>query len=320
MAHKRHTILAMPGVDASRIVTDHSYLTTVQYRDDSNLAARQSIYIYQQPQIDLIATVLDLAALTGHETVTDIGCGNGKYLTALGQRGHTGRLLGADLSPGMLAITRTAAPRAAVAVADAERLPLADDVADVTLAPHMLYHVPDRAAAVAEFRRVTRPGGKVLVVLNGTDHVHELGDLADETAAALGLPDPGIRAEYKTHVSMTLDVGQLLMERVFDTVERHDFLGPAGAAVGRAGGALRRQHACDPGDARPSRVHGGCCGQDPVRPGWHVPCDDPFRPPDLLLTNEVTRGRGSGSEWKGWANSWSRRPRQREHAECKGRH
>ncbi len=247
MAHKRHTILAMPGVDASRIVTDHSYLTTVQYRDDSNLAARQSIYIYQQPQIDLIATVLDLAALTGHETVTDIGCGNGKYLTALGQRGHTGRLLGADLSPGMLAITRTAAPRAAVAVADAERLPLADDVADVTLAPHMLYHVPDRAAAVAEFRRVTRPGGKVLVVLNGTDHVHELGDLADETAAALGLPDPGIRAEYKTHVSMTLDVGQLLMERVFDTVERHDFLGqlvlPSAEPVARYVGSMRATQA-----------------------------------------------------------------------------
>ena len=214
----------MPSVDPSRTITDHSYLTGVQYRDDTNLAARQAIYVHQHPQIDLVATVLDLAGLAGHEMVADIGCGNGKYLAALAQRGHAGRLLGADLSPGMLAVTRTVAPPAAMTVADAERLPLADGVADVTLAPHMLYHVPDRRAAVAEFRRVTRPGGRVLVVLNGTDHLAEFADLIAATAVALGLPDPGIRAEYTTYLSMTIDVGQQLLAEAFDTVERHDFI------------------------------------------------------------------------------------------------
>jgi SAM-dependent methyltransferase len=213
----------MPSADANRISTDRNYLTTVQYRDDSNLAARQSIYRFQQPQIDLVATVLDLAGLAGHETVADIGCGNGKYLAALARRGHAGRLLGADLSPGMLAITRAVAPRAAVTVADAERLPLADGVADVMLAPHMLYYVPDRSAAAAEFRRVTRPGGQLLVVLNGTDHLAEFGDLAAGAAAAVGLPDPGIRGEYLTYPSVTLDAGQQLLAEVFDAVERHDF-------------------------------------------------------------------------------------------------
>ncbi len=52
------------------------------------------------------------------------------------------------------------APPAGLTVADAARLPLADGVADVTLAAHMLYHVPDRRAAAAELRRVTRPGGR----------------------------------------------------------------------------------------------------------------------------------------------------------------
>jgi SAM-dependent methyltransferase len=214
----------MPRVDARRILTDHRYLTQVQYRDDSNLAARQSIYVHQQPRVDLVASVLDLARLGGHETVADIGCGNGIYLARLVERGHSGRLLGADLSPGMLAIARSAAPLSAVTVADAERLPLADGAADVTLAPHMLYHVPDRAAAVAEFRRVTRPGGQAVVVLNGADHLAGFGDLAAETLAALGLPDPGIRAEYGTSLSMTLDVGQQLLGQVFDEVQRHDFV------------------------------------------------------------------------------------------------
>jgi ubiquinone/menaquinone biosynthesis C-methylase UbiE len=237
----------MESTDASRILTDHGYLTRVQYRDDTNLMARQSIYVYQQPRIDLMGTVLDLAGFGGHETVVDVGCGNGRYLAALARRGHAGRLLGADLSPGMVAIARLAAPPAAVAVADAALLPLADGVADVILAPHMLYHVPDRAAAVAEFRRVTRPGGQVLVVLNGSNHLAEFGEVTAETVAALGLPDPGFRVEYGTYLSMTLDDGQRLLAEVFDTVERHDFIArlvlPSAEPAARYIGSMRATQA-----------------------------------------------------------------------------
>jgi SAM-dependent methyltransferase len=180
--------------------------------------------VYRRPRIDLVATVLDLAGLTGRETVAEIGCGNGPYLAGLARRGHAGRLLGVDLSPGMLAATQAAVSRVGVTVGDAQRLPLADGVADVILAPHMLYHVPDRAAAAAEFRRVTRSVGAVLVTLNGADHFAELGEVAAGTAAALGLGDPGIWDEQR-HLSMTLDPGQQLLAGVFDKVERHDFVG-----------------------------------------------------------------------------------------------
>lgn len=181
--------------------------------------------MYQQPQVDLIASVLDLAGLTGRETVAEIGCGNGPYLAELARREHAGRLLGMDLSPGMVATTRRAIPRAGVTVGDAQRLPLADGGADVILAPHMLFHVPDRVAAAAEFHRVTRPAGQVLVVLNGADHLAELLALAAGAAAALGVGDPGIWDEHQRHVSMTLDPGQQLLSGVFETVERHDFFG-----------------------------------------------------------------------------------------------
>jgi SAM-dependent methyltransferase len=180
--------------------------------------------VYRRPQIDLVATVLDLAGLTGRETVAEIGCGNGPYLAGLARRGHAGRLLGVDLSPGMLAATRAAVPRVGVTVGDAQRLPLATGAADVVLAPHMLYHVPDRAAAAAEFRRVTRPVGAVLVTLNGADHLVELAELACATAATLGPCDPGIWDEQR-HLSMTLDSGRQLLSGVFEKVERHDFAG-----------------------------------------------------------------------------------------------
>ena len=53
-------------------------------------------------------------------------------------------------------------------VGDAQRLPLAGGFADVVLAAHFLYHVADIPAAVAELRRIVRPGGTVLVTTNGT--------------------------------------------------------------------------------------------------------------------------------------------------------
>jgi SAM-dependent methyltransferase len=210
--------------DAQSILTDKSYLTAVQYQTGSNLAARQSIYGFQQPKIDLVASVLGLAALAGTETVADVGCGNGIYLAALARRGHAGRLLGVDLSPGMLAATRAAASGASLAVGDAAALPLADRAAEVTLAPHMLYHVPDPRAAVAEFRRVTRPGGQLLVVLNGTDHLAELRELIVAAGAAAGEPVTGIVADYEASFNaVTLDAGAALLAEVFSSVQRHDF-------------------------------------------------------------------------------------------------
>ena len=56
---------------------DRDVLTGSQYRTDSNLEARRSIYAFGRPRVDLPAAVLDLAGLTGAETVADIGCGNG---------------------------------------------------------------------------------------------------------------------------------------------------------------------------------------------------------------------------------------------------
>jgi SAM-dependent methyltransferase len=218
--------------DRPRLLVDREYLTTVQYRTDANLAARQSIYQFQHPRIDLRAMVCDRAGLAGTEVVADIGCGNGLYLAELARRGHRGRLLGVDLSAGMLAAARAAVsahtvsanpvPAAGVVVGDAAALPLADGAAEVTLALHMLYHVPDRAAAVRELRRITRDGGSVLVVLNGPDHLHELRELTAAAAAAVGQP-PGAFWADTGDGGLDIDHGADLLARAFGAVERHDF-------------------------------------------------------------------------------------------------
>jgi SAM-dependent methyltransferase len=208
----------MPRDDA-RLRTDRSCLQDVQYRTDANLAARQSIYSCQRPRLDLPSLVLGLAALRGDETVADVGCGNGVYLAELARRGHAGPVLGVDFSPGMLRAARGRAPGAGLVSGDAAALPVRDRASRLTLAMHMLYHVPEPVAAVRELRRITHPAGQVLVVLNGEDHLRELRDLVG--AALRGITDE----EPPLWERLTLDDAEQLIASEFASITRHDFTG-----------------------------------------------------------------------------------------------
>lgn len=163
--------------------------------------------------------MLGLAAVRGGETVSDVGCGNGAYLAELARRGHAGPVLGIDLSAGMLHAARSRVPGASLAAGDAAALPLRDDASSLTLAMHMLYHVPEPSAAVRELRRITHPGGQVLVVLNGEDHLRELRDLITAAPGNVTNGEPPLRERRR------LDDGEDLLASEFTSVTRHDFTG-----------------------------------------------------------------------------------------------
>jgi SAM-dependent methyltransferase len=144
-----------------------------QYADDRNLRARQRLWRYQDPYFDIVAWVLDLAGLSPGLRVLDAGCGNGQYLHALARRPV--HATGCDRSMGML---RTAV-HPALLNADVAALPVRAGAFDVVLAVHMLYHVPDRVAAVHELRRVLAPGGVCIAVTNGARHTRSLRALVE---------------------------------------------------------------------------------------------------------------------------------------------
>ena len=78
--------------------------------------------------------------------------------------GDTGRVLCLDLQPGMLdllgpRLAQNGATNADMVVADATRLPLAEGSVDLAFLITVLGEVPDRPAALAELRRVLKPGG-----------------------------------------------------------------------------------------------------------------------------------------------------------------
>jgi SAM-dependent methyltransferase len=200
--------------------TSRDYIAR-QYGDDRNLATRQSIYAFQRPQLNLHASSLDLADLAGDESILDVGCGNGRYLAELRTRGHRGFVCGADLSDGMLRTTRLDAEAVSLIATDAQALPFASESFDVGLMMHMLYHVPDRAQALAEVRRVVRPGGVTLVLTNSWLHFQELDDLLIECAAAtVGASRVRDRTSL-TH--FTIEDGGEELQAVFSDVQLHRF-------------------------------------------------------------------------------------------------
>lgn len=99
--------------------------------------------------------------------ILDAGCGRGRSLKQLAERFRPQRILGVDADPRMPA---WAGPVAAelgcqvdLRVADASDTGLPDASVDLVFCHQTLHHLADQEAALAEFFRVLRPGGRLLL-------------------------------------------------------------------------------------------------------------------------------------------------------------
>ncbi|MDQ1395512.1 MAG: hypothetical protein QOG64_771 [Acidimicrobiaceae bacterium] len=187
-----------------------------QYIDDRNLAARQRFWAAstREPDFDLFSWVLDVAGLDAGRSadVLDVGCGNGRYESALAARHRAGRLVAVDLSAGMLQPVQ----HGMRVQADAQALPFPAHAFDVVLAPHMLYHVANVEQAAHECRRVLRPGGLFVAVTNGKDNIRSYVDLIE---AAVGT---GWRMRRPADDNFSLENGRERLAAAFSSVQRVD--------------------------------------------------------------------------------------------------
>jgi ubiquinone/menaquinone biosynthesis C-methylase UbiE len=192
---------------------DRSGVARTNYATTANFQRRRRLdtYVVQRdgPELaDLVAS-----QCSGAVTV-DIGCGNGRWLPATASVTST---VGIDRSEAML--RGVAAPMSACLVcADATALPLRDDVADATLMLWILYHVPKPERAIAEARRVLRPGGTLVAATNDEYPDPTYADIIERAlTSCLNQPiGPWVHPlEFHT------DNGAQLLQRTLDDVAAH---------------------------------------------------------------------------------------------------
>jgi SAM-dependent methyltransferase len=122
-------------------------------------------------------------------TALDAACGTGRHAEHLAALGHT--VIGVDISPEMLAVARAKIPDAEFREGDLHQLPVPDQHAGVVVCALALTHVPELAPVLAEFVRVLRPVGHLVI----SDSRGLLGYFASPVVKAL----PGGDFGYLPH-------------------------------------------------------------------------------------------------------------------------
>jgi len=191
------------------VLSDRAYLLGQQYRTDDNLNARARLHWhYSTNSYGWFRWEFERLDIPAEADVLELGCGTATLWTDNVDRIPPGwRLILSDFSAGMLdaAQRNLADVRRAIRyeVIDAQAISLPDASVDAVIANHMLYHVPDRDRALADIRRVLRPGGRLFAGTNGAGHMREL----DELLIAVAPDEASVRDESRHTRAFGLETG-----------------------------------------------------------------------------------------------------------------
>jgi ubiquinone/menaquinone biosynthesis C-methylase UbiE len=138
------------GVETRPVTTAEGYAAWSWDYDERN-----DLNDLEQPVIRRILDELPAGA------ALDAACGTGRHAAYLSSLGHA--VVGVDISPQMLDVARAKVGGADFREGDLHQLPVADQSVDLVVCALALTHVPDLGPVLAEFARVLRPGGHLVI-------------------------------------------------------------------------------------------------------------------------------------------------------------
>jgi ubiquinone/menaquinone biosynthesis C-methylase UbiE len=139
------------GTTVDPIPTTEGYRSWAEFYDEPG---NQLIDLEQPVVREILAGLPPGIAL-------DAACGTGRHSAYLTSLGHT--VIGVDNSAAMLERAREKVPDGEFHQADLHDLPLPDDHVDLVVCGLALVHVPELEPVLAEFVRVLRPGGDLVI-------------------------------------------------------------------------------------------------------------------------------------------------------------
>ncbi|WP_161975362.1 class I SAM-dependent methyltransferase [Tengunoibacter tsumagoiensis] len=214
-------------------ISHQQYLLDKQYNTSKNLDARIRLHeLFSTNPLNWQHWVFDQLELSPGSRILEIGSGSAQLWVHNLEHIPAGcEITLSDFSAGMLQAARANlgehASQFQFAVIDVQSIPASDNTFDYVIANHMLYHVPDRAQALAEIRRVLRPQGRFYAATNGEAHLREM-DLLRQQA---GLDESGILG-VATSSAFSLQNGAAQLAPWFSEIECRRFEG--GLAVTEA--------------------------------------------------------------------------------------
>ncbi|MBW8705512.1 putative methyltransferase [Streptomyces sp. MBT84] len=112
--------------------------------------------------VELRSRSFDLLHLRPGASVVDVGCGAGRAVAELAERGV--KAIGVDPDERMIAVARSRWPASDYRIAGAYELPLADASIDGFRADKVFHELAEPERALAEAHRVLAPGGRIVLI------------------------------------------------------------------------------------------------------------------------------------------------------------
>jgi SAM-dependent methyltransferase len=124
--------------------------------------------------------------LTANTSILDVGCGTGEVTSRLAKHFASAEVLGVDILAQHVNFARqhhaSLAPRLRFEQGDAFHLQLPDARFELTVCRHVMQSVPHPERVLAELVRVTRPGGRLHLLLEDYEMIHAYPSRLDLTA------------------------------------------------------------------------------------------------------------------------------------------
>lgn len=142
-----------------------------QLRKPSKWGGRFIVWIMNASHSTLTDWGLKHVQIEHDFTILDVGCGGGRTIQKLAALATNGMVYGVDYADGSVAASRAknaqliASGRVIIQKASVSHLPFPDDKFDLVTAVETQYYWPDLVKDMQEVRRVLKPGGQLLVIL-----------------------------------------------------------------------------------------------------------------------------------------------------------
>jgi SAM-dependent methyltransferase len=188
---------------------------------DPRMVSWYSGRMVQSESTNSLKNAIEVSTIRRYTTgadVVDIGVGTGRAALPLVADGY--RVTGIDSSQAMLDETRRLAAGAPIQlkVGDVAALPCADNEFDCAVALNVLVHFPNWRESLLEWRRVVRPGGRMIFDIHSLDHA-----VAAYGADTTRWPEP--LAKTQNTVDFTHYMSRVSVDEVVD------FANSAGLAI-----------------------------------------------------------------------------------------